>query len=179
MRQLGSSAATERAAMTRRSIILAAGGGLIAVSCGGGGVDTADSTTPPEETPDTPDSTPDTPDDTEAAAPPTSADESPDAPAEDALAATSDVPVGGGMVNTDANVVIVQPSQGEFKAFTATCTHQACPLENVENGEIVCSTTCGHGSRFAVADGSVTTGPASNALEEVPVSVDGDSIVAS
>jgi len=36
----------------------------------------------------------------------------------------SDVQVGGGTVFKDAETVVTQPAEGEFKAFSAICTHQ-------------------------------------------------------
>jgi Rieske Fe-S protein len=93
----------------------------------------------------------------------------------DVLAATSDVPVGGGVINAEAKVVVTQPTEGEFKGFSATCTHQACTVATVENGVIRCA--C-HGSQFSVTDGSVQNGPATQPLPEVPVTVDGTNVVA-
>ena len=51
----------------------------------------------------------------------------------DALATTDEIPVGGGIVLTDARIVITQPSQGEFQAFSAVCTHQGCLVDRVES----------------------------------------------
>ncbi len=91
-----------------------------------------------------------------------------------ALAAVADVPVGGGVVLADQGLVVTQPVAGTFKAFSATCTHQGCAVSEVADGSIVC--TC-HGSKFAVADGTPTAGPAKRALPETPVAVQGSSIV--
>jgi len=91
-----------------------------------------------------------------------------------ALTSTSDVPVGGGTVFADKNVVVTQPTAGDFKAFSATCTHQGCKVKSVTDGNIVCP--C-HGSKFAIADGSVTNGPAKSPLPEKTISVDGNSIL--
>jgi Rieske Fe-S protein len=89
------------------------------------------------------------------------------------LARTGDIPVGGGKIFTDRGVVVTQPEQGTIKAFSATCTHAGCTVTSVSGGTVNCD--C-HGSRFAVADGSVTQGPANNALPPVEVAVDGDAI---
>lgn len=89
------------------------------------------------------------------------------------LGATDDVPVGSGTIFADQKVVVTQPSEGEFKAFTAVCTHQGCLVGQVEGEEILCP--C-HGSRFSTADGSVIDGPATAPLEEVALSVEGDQI---
>lgn len=90
-----------------------------------------------------------------------------------ALAATSDIEVGGGTIFADQEVVITQPSEGEFKAFNSTCTHQGCPVQSVSDGSINCD--C-HNSRFSIEDGSVQGGPASSPLEEVAITVTGDQI---
>ena len=83
------------------------------------------------------------------------------------------MPKGGGTIFTDEQVVVTQPTAGEFKCFTAVCTHQGCVVSSVDGGTINCA--C-HGSRFSITDGSVENGPASSPLSEVPISVEGDSI---
>ena len=88
--------------------------------------------------------------------------------------ATKDVPLGGGIVLTDDKLVVTQPTDGQFKCFTAVCTHQGCTVARVEDGEIRCP--C-HGSRFSAVDGSVVSGPAEDPLEERPVTVRGDQVV--
>ncbi|MEU8634075.1 Rieske (2Fe-2S) protein [Amycolatopsis sp. NPDC048633] len=84
------------------------------------------------------------------------------------LGATGDVPVGGGKVFTDKQVVVTQPAAGTFAAFSAICTHQGCAVDAVADGTINCP--C-HGSKFKIADGSVANGPASQALEKKTVTV--------
>jgi Rieske Fe-S protein len=100
-------------------------------------------------------------------------DSGPAAPAGRELARTSDIPVGGGRIFKDERVVVTQPTQGEFKAFSSICTHQQCPVANVSDGTIDCR--C-HGSRFRIADGSVAAPPATRPLPEKEITVDGDSI---
>ena len=90
-----------------------------------------------------------------------------------ALATTSSVPVGGCFVNADAKVVVTQPAEGDFKAFSAVCTHQGCIVESSSEGEIPCP--C-HLSRFSLEDGSPLSGPATAALAPVEITVDGDAI---
>ncbi|GAA3160560.1 Rieske (2Fe-2S) protein [Planomonospora alba] len=90
-----------------------------------------------------------------------------------ALAKTSDIPQGGGKVFKDAKVVVTQPTAGEFKCFSSVCTHQGCDVGGVEGTDIVCP--C-HNSRFSIADGSVTNGPANKPLEEKAIKVEGESI---
>src|SRR5690349_21614422 len=67
------------------------------------------------------------------------------------LAAVSEVPVGGGLILTAEKIVITQPTEGDFKAFTAVCTHQSCLVTGVDE-TINC--TC-HGSKFSIEDGAV------------------------
>ncbi|GAA4441292.1 Rieske (2Fe-2S) protein [Phytohabitans houttuyneae] len=90
-----------------------------------------------------------------------------------ALTQTSKVPVGGGAIITASSVVVTQPTEGEFKCFSSTCTHQGCPVTGVEGGTINCN--C-HGSKFSITDGSVKNGPASKPLTEKQIKVDGENI---
>ncbi|MET7810437.1 Rieske (2Fe-2S) protein [Streptomyces sp. NPDC005395] len=90
-----------------------------------------------------------------------------------ALAATADIPEGGGKVFPDQKVVVTQPAAGEFKAFSATCTHQGCAVKSVSDGVINCP--C-HNSNFSITDGSVQGGPAPKPLPAVQITVSGDSI---
>lgn len=96
-----------------------------------------------------------------------------------ALGPTSDVPVGGGTIFADQKVVVTQPTEGDFKAFTAVCTHQGCLVGQVADGQIQCP--C-HGSAFSIEDGSNVQGPSGSeagsvgALSEVGISVEGDEI---
>ncbi|GAB3997042.1 Rieske (2Fe-2S) protein [Nocardioides marmoraquaticus] len=87
--------------------------------------------------------------------------------------AKSDVPVGGGAIFADQEVVVTQPTEGEFKAFTAVCTHQQCLVTEVTDSGIDCS--C-HGSVFSIEDGSVLEGPAEEPLAEKSVTDDGDTL---
>ena len=90
-----------------------------------------------------------------------------------ALGAAADVPVGGGVVYKDQKVVVTQPAKGDFKGFSAICTHQGCPVSSVEDGSIKCP--C-HGSAFSIEDGSVEAGPATKPLGAVEVKVKGGEI---
>jgi Rieske Fe-S protein len=89
------------------------------------------------------------------------------------LPKTTDVPVGGGVVVGSADVVITQPSAGQFKAFSATCTHQGCTVADVSGGTINCG--C-HFSKFSASDGSVKNGPATQPLPEKKITVSGTTI---
>lgn len=90
-----------------------------------------------------------------------------------ALASASDVPVDGCFVVASAKVVLTQPTQGDFKAFSAVCTHKGCLVKSSTEGDIPCP--C-HGSRFSLVDGSPQAGPATAPLAAVEITVEGDSI---
>lgn len=90
-----------------------------------------------------------------------------------AIATTADVPAGGGLILDDPQIVITQPTAGEFKGFSSICTHQGCPVDNVTDGTINCA--C-HGSMYSIKDGSVVGGPAPAPLPEQKIAVEGKSI---
>jgi len=67
-------------------------------------------------------------------------------PAGEALVPTADVPVGSGVVLDD--VIVAQPTEGEFVAFTTVCTHQGAKVATVSaDGVMTCSL---HGSQFSI-----------------------------
>jgi len=163
MERLSMSLTNQR--IPRQKVILGAGLGLIATALAActtygkkpqASGDTATTTT--EAASGTPGTAPDT------AAP------GPAAPA-NAIAKTADVPVGSGVIVDE--VVVTQPAAGEFRGFSAICTHAGCTVNEIADGTINCP--C-HGSKFNL-DGSVANGPASEPLEAQAVTVQGDSIV--
>jgi Rieske Fe-S protein len=88
------------------------------------------------------------------------------------IVGTADVPVGGGLVLAKEKLVITQPTAGDFRGFTATCTHQGCTV-----GQVTDTIDCPcHGSMFSVEDGSVVGGPAPAPLAAIPLRVVGDQI---
>lgn len=98
----------------------------------------------------------------------------PEAPASaPALAQAGDIPVGGGKIFGTEKVVVTQPVAGQFRAFTALCTHAGCTVGSVSNGTINCP--C-HGSMFSISDGSVKGGPAPRPLPAKQVNVSGSNI---
>ncbi|BAL86825.1 hypothetical protein AMIS_16050 [Actinoplanes missouriensis 431] len=90
------------------------------------------------------------------------------------LVAASKVTVGGGVI-TD-KLVVTQPTEGTFKAFSKVCTHQGCEVSEIKDGQIICR--C-HNSFFSVKDGAPTSGPAQQPLAETKVELDGDNVVVS
>jgi Rieske Fe-S protein len=138
---------------TRRTVLLATGAtGAVAfvTACGGGGDDNGSAST----------SSP-------------TGQEATSAPAGEELTSTDEIPVGGGKIFKDQQVVVTQPEQGRFKAFSAICTHQRCTVASVSDGTINC--VC-HGSKFHIADGSVAHGPATRPLPAEKITVEGNSV---
>lgn len=93
----------------------------------------------------------------------------------DAIAA-ADIPVGGGKVFENLGVIVTQPTEGEYKAFTNICTHQGSKIDKVEGGSMICPL---HQSKFSIEDGSVQGGPATKPLPTKSVTVSGDGITVS
>jgi Rieske Fe-S protein len=91
-----------------------------------------------------------------------------------ALAPTSEIPVGGGKIFTAEKVVVTQPSAGEFKGFSAVCTHMGCLVNQITGGTIDCP--C-HGSQYSIKDGSVVAGPAPSPLPTVAIKLSGSSVM--
>lgn len=90
--------------------------------------------------------------------------------------ATSKVPVGSGVIDTDLKAVITQPTSGSYKAFSYICTHEQCPVTKVDGEKIVCP--C-HGSEFSIKDGSVLQGPATEPLAGKTATVQGSQVIVS
>lgn len=89
------------------------------------------------------------------------------------LATTGEVPVGGAKFLSDPNVVITQPTAGDFHAFDRTCTHAGCPVQDIVDGKIHCA--C-HGSLYDMTTGANVGGPAPSPLATVDIVVKGGKI---
>ncbi|MEU3348231.1 Rieske 2Fe-2S domain-containing protein [Streptomyces sp. NPDC006700] len=159
---------------TRRAVLATSAVALVAAGCGttAGGKSEAspatETTSPPEKT--SPSEASPT---SETSHPPTTTRTGEGTAAGPELASTADIPVGGGKVFAEQKVVVTQPKKGEFKAFSAICTHQGCTVNRVAAGTIDCP--C-HGSRFRVADGSVAHGPAISPLPTKQIKIEGNSV---
>jgi nitrite reductase/ring-hydroxylating ferredoxin subunit len=83
----------------------------------------------------------------------------------DGLVASADVPVGGGVILAEEELVVTQPAKGRFRGYSNRCTHQGSALSSVENGVITCPN---HGSQFAIEDGANVAGPNGEPAGSVP-----------
>lgn len=81
-----------------------------------------------------------------------------------ALAAT-----GGSLVVPAANMLVIHPSAGDYRAFNNVCTHAGCGIWQFTGRRMVCS--C-HGSEFDL-EGMNVVGPAPDPLPRYALSVDG------
>ncbi len=87
-----------------------------------------------------------------------------------AIARASEVQPGSAVKFEDAGnpAVLVHLQSGDFVAYSAVCTHQACEVA-YRNGQLACP--C-HGSVFDPANnGAVVAPPAQQPLPEIPVEV--------
>jgi nitrite reductase/ring-hydroxylating ferredoxin subunit len=105
----------------------------------------------------------------------------PEAPATNgpvAVAKTTDIPIGSGKKFDveGVQILVTQPRAGEFRGFSAVCTHAGFVMTNMANSEIKCDN---HGAVYSADDGSVLSGPAPRALGKVTVTVEGDDVLVS
>lgn len=94
------------------------------------------------------------------------------------LGPASDVIVGSGakfQIDSSLTILVTQPRAGEYRAFSATCTHSGCIVSGVQDGQIACG--C-HGARFNVETGAVEAGPARSALGKITIEVRGEDLYA-
>lgn len=115
----------------------------------------------------------------ETTPPSATVDQSPEpATGEILLGLASEVMVGSGqkfMIDDTLTVLVTQPKAGDYRGFSATCTHSGCIVTGVRDGEIACG--C-HGARFDVESGAVLAGPARTALGRIPIELRGEELYA-
>ena len=152
--------------------LVALGGGTTAIlaACGADTSTSTPSSTPAADATSQPATSPSAAESPSASA---SETEQSDAEPEGTKVATSDVPVGGGVI-IEEKYVVTQPAEGEFKVFSAICTHQQNPVGEVTDKQIICPF---HQSHFSITDGSVISGPAQTALPAIAFTTSGDNIV--
>ncbi|MFC8015082.1 Rieske (2Fe-2S) protein [Streptomyces cinereoruber] len=82
------------------------------------------------------------------------------------LAKLDDVPLGGGVVLSEKQVVVTRDNGGKAHAFSSICTHQGCSVASVSGGTINCP--C-HNSKFDATNGAPVAGPATRPLPSIAV----------
>ncbi len=87
---------------------------------------------------------------------------------------STDVPVGSAVIL--GSVIIAQPTEGEFIAYSSACPHQGNFITEVDGGTVICTK---HNSVFAIADGAVVSGPAQSGLRDANLTQEGDTLSAS
>ncbi|EFK55351.1 Rieske 2Fe-2S domain-containing protein [Corynebacterium genitalium ATCC 33030] len=93
-------------------------------------------------------------------------------PATAEIAATQ-VPVGSAVIVD--KLIIAQPTEGEFLAYSTVCPHQGNPISQVNGDTVRCPA---HGSSFDIATGEPVEGPAQSGMTPAPVRQEGDTVVA-
>ncbi|MBA3794750.1 MAG: Rieske 2Fe-2S domain-containing protein [Rubrobacter sp.] len=109
---------------------------------------------------------------------PTAPADAPEVGKGEAIAKGSELAPGSALAFTNADTgqpgVLVRLESGEFAAYSAVCTHQACAVAH-KDGKLACP--C-HGSVFDPANGAeVVSGPARKPLPEIPLRVEGGEVV--
>lgn len=87
--------------------------------------------------------------------------------------AATQVPVGSSVIVD--NVIIAQPNEGEFVAYSTKCPHQGGPITQVDGDTVRCPS---HGSVFNIATGEPVSGPAATGMTTVPVRDDNGTVIA-
>jgi len=94
------------------------------------------------------------------------------------LGPASEILIGSGnkyMVDEMLTILVTQPKAGDYRGFSATCTHSGCIVSGVQDGEIACG--C-HGARFDTETGAVLAGPARTALGRISIELRGSDLYA-
>lgn len=86
----------------------------------------------------------------------------------------TEVPVGSAVIL--GSVIIAQPKEGEFVAYSSACPHQGQFITEVDGDVVTCTK---HNSKFSIMDGSLISGPARTGLSEANLTQEGDTLSAS
>lgn len=87
----------------------------------------------------------------------------------------SDIPVGTARqveVGSE-HAIVAQPTEGEFVAYSARCTHQGGIVQVVDDTRLRCPL---HGAEYDPATGDVLAPPAPRPLDQLTVTSDGDEL---
>ena len=70
-------------------------------------------------------------------------------------------------------VIVAQPTEGEFVAYSARCTHQGGTVQVVKDLSLRCPL---HGAEYDATDGRNTLAPAPRPLDVIPVTESGGTL---
>lgn len=87
--------------------------------------------------------------------------------------AATQVPVGSAVIVD--KIIIAQPTEGQFVAYSTTCPHQGSSITQVDGSTVKCPS---HGSVFDIATGAPVSGPATTGMTTVPVTESAGTVVA-
>jgi len=71
-------------------------------------------------------------------------------------------------------VIVAQPTAGQVKAYSATCTHKGGTVQVVEKLHLRCPL---HGAEYDATTGDVTAPPAKRGLDVIAARIQGDQIL--
>lgn len=91
---------------------------------------------------------------------------------EETTLAAAEVPVGTAKQFKAGGdtVIVAQPTEGEFVAYSARCTHQGGVVQVVQDLSLRCPL---HGAEYDATDGGNTRAPAPRPLDSIPVTESG------
>jgi nitrite reductase/ring-hydroxylating ferredoxin subunit len=86
------------------------------------------------------------------------------------IVATAEVPVGGAKLAEagGSTWLVAQPTEGDIVCHSGICTHEGCPLTQIDGDRAICR--C-HNSQFDIFTGAVLQSPALRALSPQSVTV--------
>ena len=87
--------------------------------------------------------------------------------------AATQVPVGSAVIVD--KIIIAQPTEGQFVAYSTACPHQGSSITQVDGSTVKCPS---HGSVFDIATGTPVSGPATTGMTTVPVTESAGTVVA-